>query len=628
MFVKSDIRKIGIALEKTISYEIYRGLGEAGIIHLLRMQNQHAVMDAGLTVEESLTREILAGIEYVLDSFEVEPEMTDLAARPRDIRHDAAFVAGIRKTLERLKRLHAEIQAAADKVSEHIAAAQALQRFALEPRAIQSARLIRMVFGTVSDRQWQAPETQTFVLIRQDEYVIAASLCADAPALLKFLGDHGFTDLMPHVSRQSLADLQHRAASLARRSAVLEGYRNRLREQTLAAIMDLYGFYDGYAEILKAMRCSAFSARAMFITGYLDVHDKERLIGILKAICGDRYVLSEERDRDAPVRLINIRLLKPFELLVKTMGMPANSEIDPTPLTALTFVVMFALMFGDLGQGLVLAAIGVVLKYYAHKKGRESMGAAGGILVVCGLAAAACGLLYGSVFSSEHLIPALWFHPMERILDLFSATILLGVVFICAGLGVNIINALINRDYPAAFFEKRGLSIFVLYTAVVLLAIRSLYSGRIPAPWEAGIFVLAPLLIFTLRGVLGPLLFQAPRPPSVAEYVIETIMEIVEICLSLFANTISFIRIGAFALAHAGLSIVTYTLAALADPSLNSVAAITIIVIGNIFIIAFEGLVCGIQSLRLEYYEFFGKFFKGDGVAFAPFTLKAKVLEV
>jgi V/A-type H+-transporting ATPase subunit I len=105
-------------------------------------------------------------------------------------------------------------------------------------------------------------------------------------------------------------------------------------------------------------------------------------------------------------------------------------------------------------------------------------------------------------------------------------------------------------------------------------------------------------------------------------------MDIVEIALGLFANTISFIRVGAFALSHAGLSIVTYTLAGMADPTLRSAGAVLIVIIGNVFIIGFEGLICGIQSMRLEYYEFFSKFFQGDGVAFRPFTLKAKAAEV
>jgi V/A-type H+-transporting ATPase subunit I len=158
--------------------------------------------------------------------------------------------------------------------------------------------------------------------------------------------------------------------------------------------------------------------------------------------------------------------------------------------------------------------------------------------------------------------------------------------------------------------------------------VRYSHTAENPALWETSVFILLPLAFFSLRGVLGPILFDDHKPHSSTEYVIETIVEILEIGLSMLANTISFIRVGAFALSHAGLSIVTYTLAGIIDPEMKSAGAIIAIVIGNIFIIGFEGFVCGIQSVRLEYYEFFSKFFKGDGVAFTPFTLKARTSEV
>jgi len=391
----------------------------------------------------------------------------------------------------------------------------------------------------------------------------------------------------------------------------------------------LHAAYQEHDLILKAMRLAFFSAQAAVITGWMDMRDHPRLIAMLQKLCAARFIATDQKDPAAPVRLHNARILRPFELLVRTMGMPANREIDPTPLTALTYVLMFGLMFGDLGQGLVLAAGGLIMRRWAKKSPKgETLAQAGGILLACGLCAAMCGMLYGSCFSNEQIIPALWFHPSEHIMRLFGATILLGTVFISIGLGVSIINKIINADYGGALFEKHGLSVLVLYGAIVLLSYRFVRTGEGPGLLSAGLFIALPLALFTLRGVLGPAFFHAPKPHAVAAYTFETLMEILELALSLFANTISFIRVGAFALAHAGLSIVTYTLAEIADPALHSPGAIMIIVVGNIFIIGFEGLVCGIQSLRLEYYEFFGKFFEGDGVAFTPFTLTVKTLEV
>jgi V/A-type H+-transporting ATPase subunit I len=377
---------------------------------------------------------------------------------------------------------------------------------------------------------------------------------------------------------------------------------------------------------------SLYSSRAVFITGWMDIRDTEKLFEILRRICGSRFIasISEERDPHAPVRLANTRFVKPFELLVKTMGMPAADELDPTPLAAVTFVLMFGLMFGDLGQGIVLALAGAVLYRIAERKkgSRSTLGQSGAILIVCGLSAALCGILYGSIFSNENIIPALLFHPMSHIMNLFFLTILIGAFIIAAGLMVNIINCLLNSNYSEAFLEKRGLAVLILYGAAVLYFVRYAETGKGMPAWYGILFFLFPLALFAFRGLLGPVLFHSRWPHNWVDYVIETCVEILEIGLSMLANTVSFIRVGAFALSHAGLSIVTYTLAGIADPSLTSPGAIAIIIAGNIFIIGFEALICGIQSMRLEYYEFFSKFFKGDGVVFSPFTLKPQASEV
>jgi V/A-type H+-transporting ATPase subunit I len=106
-----------------------------------------------------------------------------------------------------------------------------------------------------------------------------------------------------------------------------------------------------------------------------------------------------------------------------------------------------------------------------------------------------------------------------------------------------------------------------------------------------------------------------------AERCIEAAVELLDLCSGLLANTVSFVRAGAFALSHAGLSLATYSLAAMLDPGLATAGAVGVVVLGNLVIVAFEGLVCAIQSLRLSYYEFFGKFYRGSGAPFRPFLL-------
>lgn len=617
-----------IALEKSFYSEVYLALGEAGIIHLSRFQEREAVADSKIQNEEELTRKIISGTEYALNALMISSGETDASLPPVDQQHDEKFVAGIKKKIERALRLREKLQTQEEIVNRHMEYLDVLNKMGIHSEIFTKAQLVKTAFGTVENAVGDVPSDRTFMLAKMDHYVFGIALPSDYPVMLQFLKDFGFTDKSGDVRPIPMENLRKRGEHLKRRRDVIADYIDHLKNEKGQTLRQLNNTYHAYEEILKAMRMSLFSARAMFITGWMDIRDKEKLVGIMQRICGNRFVLSEQRDRDAPVRLLNMRWLKPFELLVKTMGMPSNNEIDPTPLTAVTFVIMFGLMFGDLGQGIVLILCGILLKKFGRERLKEDLAQAGGILMTCGISAAVCGLLYGSVFSSENIIPALWFHPTAQIMKLFAATILIGVVFIITGMIVNIINNILNADYTEAFLEKRGLAILIIYSVIVFFAINYQTTGTLPGMWQIGAFIFLPLIVFSLRGVLGPAIFQSARPHSIAEYVIETVMDMVEIALSLFANTISFIRVGAFALSHTGLSIVTYTLAGIADPSLKSAGAFIIIIIGNIFIIGFEGLICGIQSMRLEYYEFFSKFFKGEGVIFSPFTLKVKSSEV
>ena len=629
MFLKSDIRKVTIALEKTLGNRVYIRLGQAGIIHLARIQSDDVLTDTGILAEETRTRDIVvAGCAFALNALKIDAGETFVLVKKRDLEGDARYVSKAKRIIERIQRFRARIQEETAVLAEQLEYSEALNSMGVEPETVKKARLMKMVFGQIPDMIPDSPVDVPFITARSGNYMFGAALPQDAPVMSQFLKDRGFVDKTSEFSGKPLADLKGREGTLRHRMDILDRYTDRIRKEMGPTLLHLHYTYREYEEILKAMRLSGFSSKAMFITGWIDSLDEQKLVKLLEKLCGDRFILSVVRDHDAPVRLRNMRMFKPFELIVKMMGTPANSEIDPTPLAAITFVIIFGLMFGDLGQGLVLALAGFIMKFIAGKKAKEFYAHAGSILLACGLSAAFCGVLYGSVFSSEHLIPALWMHPMENIMRLFSVTIFMGIIIIVVGLCLNIINALINRDYVEALLEKKGLAILVFYSSLVILSIRFAVYRQGPALWEICVFVIGPILVFALRGVLGPVLFKAARPHNVAEYVTETVMDIVEICLSMFANTISFIRVGAFALSHAGLSIATFTLAGIFDPSLKSVMAVSTLVIGNIVIIVFEGMICGIQSMRLEFYEFFSKFYRGDGTSFSPFILKSKFSEV
>jgi V/A-type H+-transporting ATPase subunit I len=308
--------------------------------------------------------------------------------------------------------------------------------------------------------------------------------------------------------------------------------------------------------------------------------------------------------------------------LVTTYARPQYGEVDPTIVIALIFPVLFGAMFGDAGQGLVLAGLGWLLAS-RKVKSLKGMASLGPIVIACGVMATIFGFLYGSFFGFEDIIPALWKHPVENIMEILILTIIVGVVLLSVGFLISIFNAFKLRDWGKLFFDHYGLAGLVLYWSLVGLAAGALV-GNFPIP--ATVFI--PFAIIGGVGVMlsemWKNLVEGHRPlieGGLGTFAFQAFFEVFETLISFFSNSLSFVRVGAFAVAHGSLSAVFFILADLASPS-HGIGYWFVFLIGNIFIVGFEGLIVSIQTMRLSYYEFFGKFFSGGGKRFEPLTLR------
>jgi V/A-type H+-transporting ATPase subunit I len=294
--------------------------------------------------------------------------------------------------------------------------------------------------------------------------------------------------------------------------------------------------------------------------------------------------------------------------------------VDPTIFVGITFLLMFGMMFGDVGHGLVLLAGGVAL---AAKSRR--FGDAGKLVAYCGIASVLFGILYGSLFGLEGVLPPVWVTPLEGVTDLFKAAIGFGVVVVSLGIVLNIVNGVKTHSFPEGFFDQSGPLVGIAYWAGVGIAIKFMTSSdRASYPMIFLGFFLIPLVLLFMKGPILRLLGRSKEvfPEGVTTYVMSGIIEIMEILIGYLANTMSFIRVAAFGLAHAGLFVAVFSLAeVVATKPGGMVLSWLVLIGGNALIILLEGLVVTIQALRLEYYEFFGKFFKGDGVKYDPVAL-------
>ena len=328
-------------------------------------------------------------------------------------------------------------------------------------------------------------------------------------------------------------------------------------------------------------------------------------------------------DRDSLQNVLNgygLRLeSQPF---LEMYGLPAYNEKDPSLFMALTYCLFFGIMFGDLGQGLCLALIGLVL---ARWKGMWL----GGIITCCGLSGALFGCVYGSVFGFEDIRPG--FKIMEGTtfagLGVVSNVLLLLVLSICLGvfmlllvMVINILNGIRQKNYEKILFGPNGAAGIVFYAGLLTAAVSTLAFGvNLFTPAYVLPVLILPLVLMLLREPLSHLLAKNPhwREFSVGEVLGTGFFELFETLLSYLTNTLSFMRVGAYAITHVGLMLVVHMLAGLAG-GVGGPAGILILVLGNAFVMGFEGLLVGIQVLRLEFYELFGRFYDDGGIPFVP----------
>ncbi len=289
----------------------------------------------------------------------------------------------------------------------------------------------------------------------------------------------------------------------------------------------------------------------------------------------------------SPMVMRNPGWTQPFEFFAKLLGTPAKDEIDPSMLLTVVVPLLFGYMFGDVGQGMVLFMIGVLLqKRWPILK----------VLIGCGIASMVFGFIFGSVFSIEHVIEPLWVNPIEEPLHVLFLPMIGGIVILFLGLLLNSVQA----------YWRAELTRWLLIDAAVIV----MYLGII------GSFINFWFIVAFVFGLCWYFAGNAAVATGhIAQALGVALGQLLENLLQLIINTISFIRVGAFALAHAGLSLAVMVLANTLD---NIILAGIVIITGNIIILVLEGMVVSIQTTRLILFEFFIRFLRGTGRVFRP----------
>lgn len=358
------------------------------------------------------------------------------------------------------------------------------------------------------------------------------------------------------------------------------------REHRIVAAVDDMRHVRWLGEHLEGIATSDYMAR---IRGWTSDEDGEVLRSALEQ-AGIPAALSfppAPPEKVPPSLVVNPPWARPFELFAKLVGTPGTNEADPSVIVAFIAPVLFGYMFGDVGHGMSVLVLGLVLcrRFPATS-----------ILIWGGAWSIVFGVAFGAIFGVENVIPALWLHPVADPLPVLIVPLIGGAALISLSM---LLNAL-EHAWAGRFME------WVYTQSAMLAALAFGMVSLIDAAFLPAFFI---ALVVQYAGLCWD--YRRHGPSAFAR----GFAELAEGLLQLAVNTLSFIRVGAFALAHAGLSLAVVTLA---DGTRTIVAWLLVMLFGNALIIAIEGLVASIQTTRLMLFEFFNRFLVAGGRPFRP----------
>ena len=373
---------------------------------------------------------------------------------------------------------------------------------------------------------------------------------------------------------------------------------------------------------------------SFILVGWVPEEQEESFSRQLSDVYGIEFSIEtaeNEEKHSPPVKLKNNRFSRPFESFVEMYGLPSYNEIDPTFIVSILYTLFFGIMFGDVGQGIVLSIVGAFMwKLKKMKLGK--------ILIRCGFSASVFGLVYGAVFGLEHALDPVYkllFNLDEKPIDVLEPkTVMMIIIFaVILGAGTILLSMILNiyssfrrKNYESAVFGQNGIAGMLFYGSLMIgLGATVLGFNLVSLPYILGLIVLPIILIF-FKEPLGKLLARESdwKPEKWGEYIVQNSFEMFEIMLSYVTNTMSFLRVGAYVLVHAGMMMGFFAIAKVMPGGIFGYVLVA--TIGNVFVIVVEALLVGIQVLRLNFYELFSRFFDGQGRPYAPIKVSEENL--
>ncbi len=419
-------------------------------------------------------------------------------------------------------------------------------------------------------------------------------------------------------------------AQIKEEKANLEHIESSIRafkDKNSKRLLQLYCKVKMLHDTFEYRKFAVVGRKKFHINGFVshsNINTFVKMFDDMSGVVVESLSTEESHSITPPVKLKTCWLFKPFEMYVETYGLPRYKDLNPSSYMGFIYCIIFGIMFGDVGQGIVLFAAGL-----AVWKVKKSI--IGLILTRCAIFSFLCGLAYGSCFGFEGMFSEFWqaiglgsLFPVNLLestnsMNILMLSLILGIGIIISAMLINIFINFKNHQIGKAIFSHNGLAGLAVYGScfISMIFIMTL-NINILSPTFILCAILIPLVVIffskPLSNIIEKKLSKNSKNKTDKFNAVNAAFDMIDIVLSYFSNTLSFLRIGGLALSHAALMLVVMQFSHMA----GSLGSPIVIIIGNIFVMGLEGLIASIQALRLVYYEVFSRFYNSDGKPFKP----------